>query len=113
VSARNSLLETPPYAVEQALKTLGADLRTARLRRNLSAAQVAEKIGVSRRVIADAERGKPSTGIAVYAAMLWTYGLVDRLTELANPATDAEGLSLSLAREGTRAGRASKADHDF
>ena len=45
MAARNSLLQAPPYAVEQALKKLGADLRTARLRRNLTVEEVAQKIG--------------------------------------------------------------------
>jgi hypothetical protein len=32
MAARNPLLAAPPYEVEQALKTLGANIRTARLR---------------------------------------------------------------------------------
>jgi len=44
MSARNPLLAAPPYPVEKALKKLGANLRTARLRRNLTIQEVAEKI---------------------------------------------------------------------
>ncbi len=65
MAARNLLLAAPPYEVELARETLGANIRTARLRRNLSIAQVSAKIGVERHVIGDAERGKPSTGIVV------------------------------------------------
>jgi hypothetical protein len=36
MAARNQLLEAQPYPVEQALKRLGQNLRTARLRRNLT-----------------------------------------------------------------------------
>jgi serine/threonine-protein kinase HipA len=50
-----------------------------------------------------AETGKASTGIAVYAALLWAYGLLDLFTELADPARDAEGHALALAREPHRA----------
>jgi len=32
--AKNLLSQTPPFPVEQAIKRLGANLRTARLRRN-------------------------------------------------------------------------------
>ena len=71
MTARNKLLSAPPYPVEQTLKALGANLRTARLRRNLTIADMAGKIGTGVRAVADAERGKPSTGIAVYTAMLW------------------------------------------
>jgi hypothetical protein len=34
--AKNTLGMAPPYAVERALKSLGSNLRTARLRRNLT-----------------------------------------------------------------------------
>ncbi len=92
------LLNAPPYEVEAALKSLGANLRTARLRRNLTLAEVAQKVGASREVIAQAEHGRPTTSAAVYAALLWTYGLVDRLAGLADPATDEEGLRLDSRR---------------
>lgn len=103
MTARNKLSIAPPYAVEQSLKRLGANLRTARLRRNLTIEDMAEKIGTGMRPIADAEKGKPSTGIAVYTAMLWALGLLDQLDEVAVPEKDAEGQTLALGRERTRA----------
>lgn len=57
MSRSNPLLTALPFPVEQSLKRLGANLKTARLRRNLSLTAVAEKIGANRRVIADAENG--------------------------------------------------------
>jgi transcriptional regulator with XRE-family HTH domain len=113
MSARNILLEAPPLEVEQALKTLGANLRLARLRRNLSLSEIAEKIGAGRRVVADAESGKPSTGVAVYVALLWALGLVEQLIDVADPARDTQGMTLSLARERSRGGRRPVADNDF
>ena len=113
MTARNSLSSAPPYAVEDAIKRLGTDLRTARLRRNLSIATVAEKIGAGVRAVTDAEKGKPSSGVAVYAALLWTYGMVDRFGALADPATDHEGLALSLASERDRARESNALDNDF
>jgi transcriptional regulator with XRE-family HTH domain len=41
---------------------LGGNLRTARLRRDLTINEAAEKIGTGSRAVSDAERGKPSTG---------------------------------------------------
>ena len=35
--------------------------------------EVAQRIGTGRRAVRDAERGKASTGVAVYAALLWAY----------------------------------------
>ena len=113
MSRRNALTASTPFDVERAIKGLGANLRVARLRRNLTLAEVAEKIGVSRYVVAHAESGKVSTAIAVYSGLLWTYGLLDQFTELADPAKDREGLALSLAHERTNARRTDALDNDF
>jgi DNA-binding XRE family transcriptional regulator len=113
MKARNPLLAAPPYQVEQALQKLGADLKTARLRRNLTNQEAAQKIGTSRFAVADAEKGKPSTSIAVYAALLWAYGLVDRLADLADPSKDEEGTRLALMREPARARHRRKLSNDF
>lgn len=111
--ARGLLLNAPPYEVEAALKRLGADLRTARLRRNVTLAEVAERVGASREVIAEAEHGKPTTSGAVYAALFWAYGLTDRLAGSADPASDAEGIRLD-GRHARRRARTSRAlDDDF
>jgi transcriptional regulator with XRE-family HTH domain len=113
MTARNTLIVAPPYPVEQAIKRLGANLRTARLRRNLTIDDVAQKIGTGPRAVMDAERGKPSTGIAVYVALLWVYDLLGPLTEIAEPARDAEGQALALARERSRARTTEELDSDF
>lgn len=109
----NPLSNAPPYAVQRAIAALGKNLKTARLRRNLSLADVAEKIGTSRRVIADAEAGKPTTGIAVYTALLWAYDLVEQLRALADPLSDREGLTLARKRERVHARRGEALDNDF
>jgi DNA-binding XRE family transcriptional regulator len=83
MAASNPLLEAPPYAVEDALLQLGQRLRTARLRRNLSVAEVGKKIGAGSRAVADAEKGKPSTGVAIYVALLWAFDLLNDFEALA------------------------------
>src|SRR6185437_6607343 len=93
--AKNILLTATPYAVERTIKKLGNNLRTARLRRKLTIADVAQKIGTGARAIRAAENGNASTGIAVYAALLWTYGMLLPLAELADPREDEEGLALA------------------
>lgn len=113
MNARNALLGAPPYPVEAALKKLGADLKTARLRRNLTSEEAAQKIGTSRFTVADAEKGKPSTNVAVYAALLWTYGFIDRFAALADPITDEEGTRLALMREPARARHRRTLSNDF
>jgi len=111
--ARNQLLAAPPYPVERALTRLGHNLRTARIRRNYTIEEVAEKIGAGRRAVMDAEKGKPSTGIAVYSALLWLYGLNQPLEDLANPLKDEQGLALEGAREKPRARKSGGLDNDF
>ena len=111
--ARNSLSVAPPHAVALALGRLGEDLRTARLRRNLTIEDVAAKIGSGRRAVADAEHGKATTAMAVYAALLWTYDLLDGVERLADPAGDQEGLVLARSQQRTRARRGQGLDNDF
>jgi len=113
MTARNMLTTAPPYAVEDALRRLGSNLRTARIRRRLTIREVAEKIGTGPRPVSDAEKGKPSTGVAVYVALLWTYRLLNRLDDVADPALDKEGLALALDREPVRARRSNLLDDDF
>lgn len=113
MSARNKLLTAPPYAVEQTLKGLGENLRTARLRRNITLEELAEKIGTGRRAVADAEKGKPSTSIAVYAGMLWALDLLQQMDDVAAPEKDEEGQNLALARERGRARPKTADDRDF
>jgi transcriptional regulator with XRE-family HTH domain len=111
--ARNKLLDAPPYPVEQALTRLGRRLRTARVRRNFTIQEVADKIGTGPRAIMDAEKGKASTGIGVYVALLWVYDLLSPFNEVANPTLDEQGLALAAAKEKTRARKGAGLDNDF
>jgi transcriptional regulator with XRE-family HTH domain len=113
MTANNTLLSAPPYAVEQALKRLGANLRTARLRRNLTIGDVADKIGTGPRPVSDAEKGKPGVSAAVYIALLWVYDLLDQMDDVARPELDAHGLSLSMGRERLRAREKKELDNEF
>ena len=111
--AKNSLLEAPPYQVERALKRLGENLRTARIRRKLTIDEVAQRIGTGPRAVMAAEKGKPSTTVGVYAALLWAYDLLGPLSALANPLTDEQGLALAAASENTRVRKSKGLSNDF
>jgi len=102
MSARNALLNAPPYPIASALATLGSNLRTARLRRNLTIEQVAAKTGTGPRAVADAEKDKPGAAAATYVALLWIYDLLDPVAALADPLADEEGLLLARARAAAR-----------
>jgi transcriptional regulator with XRE-family HTH domain len=111
---RNQLFQVPPYAIEETLKLLGQNLRIARKRRRLSIAQVAEKIGTGVRAVSDAEKGKSSTAVSIYMALLWVYDFLGNMKDVANPLKDPEGLRLAALKE-SRNGRLPKAepDNDF
>ena len=65
------------------LETLGENIRLARLRRRLSAEQVAERAGISRPTLAAIERGEPGVGIGNYLEVLRVLGLDQDLLQVA------------------------------
>jgi ribosome-binding protein aMBF1 (putative translation factor) len=105
------IAESPPATVQEALERLGRNIRTARLRRKLPQEELAQRMGVSRFVVADIERGKPTTGIAAYMGALWVLGLLSQMREVADPERDEEGKTLERARSPkTARGRRSLSD---
>lgn len=103
-----------PAAVEKLLKQLGSNIRTARLRRGLRLEDLAQRIGISRYVMSDIEKGKPTTAIASYIGALWALGLADDLHAVADPDRDTEGKILERARAPkTAAKRHKEIDNDF
>lgn len=111
--ATNKLQKAPPFHVSRALTQLGADLRTARIRRNMTMEDAASRIGTGLRAVMDAEKGKASTGIVVYAGLLWLYDMLQPLEELADPSKDKEGIALQATRERKRARKSGGLDNDF
>ena len=87
-----------PLAARRALAKLGADVSAARRRRRVSMALMAERAFVSRNTVARVERGDPGVSIGIYASVLFVLGMVDRLADLADAATDAVGLRLDEER---------------
>ena len=74
---------------------------------------MAEKIGTGKRAVADAEKGKPSTSVAVYTAMLWALDLLDQMADVAAPEKDEAGQALALSRERARARPKTELSNDF
>jgi transcriptional regulator with XRE-family HTH domain len=98
----NLLSKSPPTDVEKSIMSLGKRLRIIRLRRNMTIAEVAERIGTGPRAVMDAEKGKPSTSIVVYAALLWLYDQLAQLEEVADTLKDNHGLLFLSKRGGTK-----------
>lgn len=104
----------PALAVQRALKQLGADLRTLRLRRRLTMEVVAERARTSRPTLQRIERGDPGVGIGNYAGVMLALGVLPKLASLADPLADEIGLALmddALPKRG-RSSRPRKPDSD-
>ena len=84
-----------PLAVRRSLAKLGSDISTARRRRNMTIATLAERAFVGRNTITRVEHGDPGVALGIYATVLFVLGLADRLGSLADPATDQVGLTLA------------------
>lgn len=109
----SKISKSPPAAVEDILNRLGRNIRTARLRHKLSREELAERVGISRYVLADIEKGKPTTAIAAYLGALWALGLLQDMREVADPDRDEEGKILERARSPKTAPKRKTLDDDF
>jgi len=69
------------------LAELGENIKLARLRRKISAAQIAERANISRPTLSSIEKGQPSVGIGLYLQVLMVLGLE---TDFLNVAKDDE-----------------------
>ena len=107
------IAEFLPAPVEEALQRLGRNIRTARLRRKMPQEALARRMGVSRFVVADIERGKPTTGVAGYVGALWVLGLLSDMRDVADPDRDEEGKTLERARSPRTARRRSTLSDEF
>jgi hypothetical protein len=100
-----------PFEAMQALKELGQNLRTARLRRNMTLQDVADRVGIHRETLALAEKGSPNVSIGNYVGALWVMGLANQVSALADPEGDRVGQSMESVRE--RARRPGGMSNDF
>ena len=73
---------------ESILKTMGENIKLARLRRKLTAELVAERAGISRATLWKIEAGSPSVAIGMYAAALHALNGMDE--DLLKIASDDE-----------------------
>lgn len=83
-----------PLPARKALAKLGADIRDARRRRRIPCAVLAERAQISRPSLVKVEKGDPSVSLGIYATVLFSLGLVERLGALADAQTDTVGLRL-------------------
>lgn len=81
--AKNTMGTRLPRKLEQKMELVGEQIKLARLRRNLSIAQVAERATCSPLTVARIEKGTPTVSIGIYARVLYVLQLDDDLTLIA------------------------------
>jgi hypothetical protein len=79
-ASRNNSL---PLPVQRALRSLGKDIRNAKLRRRIQSAILSERSGISRGTLIKIERGDPGVSIGCLASVLHSLGMVSRMESLA------------------------------
>ena len=88
-----------PRKLEQKMQVVGEQIRLARLRRNLSIAQVAERATCSPVTINRVEKGTPTVAIGIYLRVLYALQLDDDILLLAQKDEMGRALQdLSLKR---------------
>lgn len=82
-------------SLNKILEELGENMKLARLRRKLSAEQVAERANISRPTLLSIEKGVPGVAMGAYTRVLFVLGLEKDLLKLA--VDDALGRKLQDA----------------
>ncbi len=70
-------------SLEKVLKEFGENIKLARLRRKLSAEQVAERANIARSTLWLVEKGSPSVAIGIYIQILLVLGLEKDILKVA------------------------------
>ncbi len=81
-----------PRKLEQKMQVVGEQIKLARLRRNLSVAQVAERATCSSLTVSRIEKGASTVAIGIYLRVLYALQLDDDILFLAKD--DALGRAL-------------------
>ena len=80
---KNTMGTKLPRKLEEKMKLMGEQIKLARLRRNLSIAQVAEGATCSPLTVKRIEMGSPTVSIGIYARVLYALQLDDDLLLIA------------------------------
>lgn len=72
-----------PRRAAQNLQIVGEQIRLARLRRDLSIAQIAERVMCSELTIMRVEKGTPTVSMGIYLRVLFALGLDESILYLA------------------------------
>ena len=95
---RSSLHDLLPPGLRRSLSKFGRDLARARRKRRLTAAMMAERIGVAKSTYVRIEKGDPTVAMGAYAMALFVLGFGEALGNLVDAGHDELGLLLDEER---------------
>jgi len=95
---KSAVTDILPPKVRRSLAKLGLDLATARKKRSLTTAMMAERLGVAKSTYLRVEKGDPTVSMGIYAMALFVLGFGDALGEIVDPRRDDQGLLLDTER---------------
>ena len=95
----------PSPRTRLALRSLGANLKVARLKRRMSMRDFAERIGVSERTVVRLEKGDAGVSIGTLAMAAMVLGELDRISSFLDAGSDGIGLLMEQERLPKRIGR--------
>lgn len=81
-------------SARRALEALGANIRTARLKRRISVKDFAQRIGMSESTVARLEKGDNGVSIGTLAMACLVLGEIHRIAGFLDPGSDDTGLLL-------------------
>jgi transcriptional regulator with XRE-family HTH domain len=87
---------TPSPAAKRAIRKIGADLKTARLRQRLPMEIVANRAFISRGTLARVEAGDPAVSFGIFATVMQALRLDGQLADVA--ADDRVGMMMENER---------------
>ncbi|WP_085537475.1 transcriptional regulator [Massilibacteroides vaginae] len=103
--AKNTMGTNLPRKLGQKLQITGEQIRLARLRRNLSISQIAERATVSDLSVIRAEKGLPTVSIGIYLRILYALQLDDDILLLAKEDPIGKALQDLSLKQRTRASK--------
>ena len=101
------------FGVPELLQHVGQNIRTARIRRNLTILELANRVHVDERTISRLEKGDPSINFKNLVTVLMVLGLEDSVFDLADPNADELGRALELQKYPKRVRKMDQLSDDF
>ncbi|MGV8139156.1 MAG: helix-turn-helix domain-containing protein [Mangrovibacterium sp.] len=102
---KNTMGTKLPRKLTQKMQVVGEQIRLARLRRNLSIAQIAERATVSELSVARVEKGLPTVSIGIYLRILYALQLDDDILWLAKEDVIGKALQDLSLKQRTKASK--------